>query len=107
MNIKKLFIPRVSLLALTLLTFHTASYAQAEESHPSREQIHAAFKECASSAGLEKPEPGQRPVAPTEEQKTVIDACLKEKGIQPPTRFGGGPRGGGPREPSSDQDAVR
>ncbi|MBO9668593.1 MAG: hypothetical protein J7501_17475 [Bdellovibrio sp.] len=108
MNIKKLFIPKVSLVALSVLTLHTASYAQADDSsRPSREQMHAAFEECASSAGLEKPAAGQRPTAPTEEQRAVMDACLKEKGIQPPSRMGGGPRGGGPREPSSAQSGVQ
>lgn len=94
------FISKMSLMVVSVITFHTASWAQAEEdSRPSREAIRAALAECASAAGMEKPAEGQRPVAPTEEQRTAMDACMKAKGIQPPPKFGGGNGGGGPRGP--------
>jgi hypothetical protein len=80
-------------------TFAFAISAFADDStKPSREQMHQAFEACASQAGLEKPVQGQPPTAPTDEQREKMDACLKAKGIQPPTHFGG-PRGGGPGGP--------
>lgn len=83
-------ITKLSLLALSVITFHSASWVHAEEDvRPSREAMRAAFEECGTAAGVEKPEPGERPVAPTEEQRASIDACLKKKGIQPPPKFGG------------------
>ncbi|MFM6930354.1 MAG: hypothetical protein ACKOX6_17955 [Bdellovibrio sp.] len=99
------FISKMSLMVLSVITFHSASWVHAEEdSRPSREAMRAAFAACASTAGMEKPEAGQRPVAPTDEQKTAMDACLKSKGIQPPPKFGGG---GGPRGPKPESEGVQ
>lgn len=91
-------ITRLTILAFSVITFHSASWVHAEEDgRPSREAMRAAFEECGTAAGIEKPEPGQRPVAPTDEQRASIDACLKKKGIKPPEKFGG--RGGHPPGP--------
>lgn len=54
-----------------------------------------AFRACNEELGIERPEPGQRPQAPDEETRAKLDACLKEKGFEPPTKFGPGPGGGG------------
>ncbi|MDG0816002.1 hypothetical protein [Bdellovibrio svalbardensis] len=62
----------------------------AQQDSSQHEAKRAAFAECANEVGLPKPEAGQRPQAPDEEQRTKMDACLKAKGFEPPTRFGGG-----------------
>src|SRR5438309_1097814 len=64
--------------------------AFAQQDDKSQDARRAAFGACADEVGLQKPEPGTRPQAPSEEQRAKMDACLKAKGFQAPTRFGGG-----------------
>ncbi len=81
-----------------------ASNAFAQDSSSSHDAMRAAFAACANEVGLPKPVAGQRPQAPDEEQRAKMDACLKAKGFEPPTRFGGG-RPNGPPPPQGDQDS--
>ena len=101
-------ITRLTVLAISVVTFHSASWVHAEEdSRPSHEAMRAAFEECGTAAGIGKPEPGQRPVAPTEEQRASIDACLKSKGIKPPPKFGRGGEGGPKGPPPEGAPGVQ
>ena len=86
----KAFVNKKSLMVLvTILGVCVQGLAQ-EESQKSREEIHAIMEKCFESAGMEKPAQGQRPVAPTDEQRQIVDACLKENNVQPPQHRGGG-----------------
>ncbi|HWU42536.1 MAG TPA: hypothetical protein VN132_03825 [Bdellovibrio sp.] len=80
----------------------SSSAAMSQQSDQSREEMRAAFAACAESVGLQKPEAGQRPQAPTDEQRQKMDTCLKEKGFDPPRHMGGHPHG---PPPESDQGA--
>ncbi|MFS4458346.1 hypothetical protein [Bdellovibrio sp. HCB2-146] len=86
----KAFVNKKSLLVLiTVLGVCVQGMAQ-EEGQKSREEIRAIMEKCFESAGMEKPEQGQRPIAPTDEQRQIVDACLKENNVQPPPHRGGG-----------------
>ncbi len=61
------------------------SYGQGGE-NVDHEALHQAFRACAEQLGLPAPEPGQRPQRPSQEQRTAMDACLKEKGFDKPPR---------------------
>lgn len=88
-EIKKTVMMGLSVIAVSFV----ASMAMAQSnSDTSREAMREAFAQCAESVGLPKPEAGQRPQAPDEEQRAKMDACLKEKGFTPPSHFGGGHR---------------
>ncbi|MNK15831.1 hypothetical protein D3C87_339820 [compost metagenome] len=84
------------------LTLSLSQLAPAQETtEKSREEVRAAFQECAEKVGWQKPEEGHRPQAPDEATRESMDACMKEKGIELPKhrpgREGRPPRGGGAR----------
>jgi hypothetical protein len=103
-----------NLKVLTILfTLIAATSAMAQEGDSStQEERRAAFDECLSSLGIEKPAQGQRPQAMDESVREQIGACMKEKGFDPPThRRGEGPppegaRGGFRGGNSSSSNAV-
>ncbi|WP_210415529.1 hypothetical protein [Bdellovibrio sp. NC01] len=92
---------RASLMVASVVAL--TSMAHAATSDSSQDARRAAFEECATAAGLSRPEAGQRPTAPTDEQRQSLDACLKAKGFEPPTRMGGG---GGGRPPGPPPDGF-
>lgn len=92
---------RASLMVTAVLALSTMAHAVAS-TEGSQDARRAAFDECAVAAGLSRPEPGQRPTAPTDEQRKAMDACLKEKGFEPPTRMGGGGGGRPPGPPPGE-----
>ncbi len=76
------------------------AFARQEHSEAHR----AAFEECREQLGLEKPAAGQRPTALDEETRAQLDACLKEKGFEPP-KFGRKGPHGGKRSASDDENS--
>lgn len=81
------------LVPLTLiLSLSTTSMAQEEGN--SQEARRAAFDECLTSLGIERPAQGERPQAMDESVREQIDACMQEKGYEAPKhRPQGPPRG--------------
>lgn len=88
-----------SLLMILVLSLITMRASAAESTQKSREEIMKIMESCFQSAGINKPAPGERPMAPTAEQSVSIDSCMKENNVQPPTRRQG--RGGGSPPPRS------
>lgn len=87
-------------MSLVLLNF---APAMAQDSS-SQEARRAAFDECLTSLGIEKPAQGERPQAMDESVREQVDSCMTEKGFEkprhrphgpPPEGGGGGPRRGG------------
>ncbi len=86
------------IFASFLFSFLAMHVASAQDSMATdRAAFKAAFDSCLTSAGIERPEPGERPQAPSDEERQLVDSCLQEKGFQPPTHRGG-PRGEGRRD---------
>lgn len=83
------------LLLISIATLLTLNLAQAQIED--REAFRAAFEECATKVGLPKREPGTRPERPSPEIRELMDACLAEKGFEPPQGRGEGGRGSHPR----------
>ncbi|MNT56007.1 hypothetical protein D3C72_1932850 [compost metagenome] len=99
-----------SVLLAALVFFLSGSLAvAADTAREDHEAMRAAFKECADSLGIERPERGQRPQAFSDETKAALDACLKEKGFTPPEHRGPPPggrrgdRGGGDEQGGEGQ----
>lgn len=92
-DLRKAVLAGLSVAVVTI----AGSNVFAQQDSSKHEAMHTAFAVCANEVGLPKPEEGQRPQAPDEEQRQKMDACLKAKGFEPPTRFGG--HGGGGRPP--------
>ncbi|WP_374079232.1 hypothetical protein [Bdellovibrio bacteriovorus] len=96
MILKKQKIADLQLYVLTTVILAMASpgYAQNEEGFRNKSQAEhrAAFEACREELDLPQPEPGQRPQALDEETRDKLDACLKEKGFEPP-KFGRGGHG--------------
>lgn len=85
---------KLSALMLTLALVPALTWAQADSD---REKFHQAMKSCMEENGISRPEPGQRP---SEEDRATLNACLKEKGVQPP-KFDG--RRKGPPPPQRER----
>lgn len=99
------FIPILALAIFAATTVNAQSEAPAK--NDDRDAFHAALEECASTNGIVLGGPGKRP---SEDERALIDACLKEKGIAPPQhRRGPPPEEGGRRPPrgSSGSNAVQ
>ncbi|WP_347357968.1 hypothetical protein [Bdellovibrio sp.] len=95
-----------TVFALTVLLSLTSMGVQASaQQQKSREAMKEAFRACSEELGIERPKPGQRPQAPDEETRDKMDACLKEKGFEPPVKFGHGP--GGRDEQGRPTEGVR
>jgi hypothetical protein len=86
----------VALASLVFFLSGSLAFA-ADTAQQDHEAMRAAFKECASSLGIAEPVKGQRPQQLDEETRTALDACLKEKGFNPPEHRGPPPGGRGPR----------
>lgn len=103
MILKKEKLAEIQLYVLTtvVLALTTPAFAQEEQGRKGHAEHRAAFEACLTELGIEKPAPGERPKAPSEEERTKMDDCLKAKGFEPP-KFRGG-RAGGPHGPPPDE----
>lgn len=77
----------LSMSLILIASFTTSVYANHERGHRERprmsEEHRAAFKECAQSTGVKKPDfkAGERP---SKEDRRKMRECLKAKGIEMP-----------------------
>lgn len=79
---------------LALVVFAASLVSVTAAAQPAHSEAHrAAFEECREQLGLEKPVAGQRPTALDDDTRAQLDACLKEKGFEPPKFGRKGPRG--------------
>ena len=70
----------IASIALTLAASSPAAACEGD-GPPDREKFHAAVEQCATENNITL----ERGTRPTDEQRAVIDTCLKEKGLQPPS----------------------
>lgn len=93
---------KTNFLLTSALILSLVSPAMAQETDNSQEARRAAFDDCLTSLGIERPAEGERPQVPQDDVREQIDACMLEKGYEAPKHRHQGPppdgeRRGGPR----------
>lgn len=99
MILKRKVIATLAIVIGAVTGVSMSAFAQQAHSEAHR----AAFEECREQLGLEKPAEGQRPTALDEDTRAQLDACLKEKGFEPPKFGRKGPHGG--KRPAASEES--